>query len=333
LDIGGTEKTLQIYCQYLDKSRFEVIACGRQGGGARVPELARLGIPTMIQPADITQLVRDLKIDIYHVHRAGSFEPGTLPEKQHGRPRIVETNVFHDFDAQEDGLIDFHCFVSEYSKKAYLRKNGMRYPGRYGVLYNPVDFSEFPARQKRFDATIGRCSRPDDQKWHDVCLTSLPRIFRKVPDARCILQGATERVVAKLTSLGLDARVHLLPPSVNISDFYQSIDVFIHGSRIGETFGCVIAEAMANGIPVVTLSTPGRGKSNAQVELVEHKVTGFVCRFGWQYSGAVIELLNNRDLRERLGRQGYEKAREEFDAAALTKQLEQIYLNLMDVQG
>ena len=35
LEIGGTEKTLQIFCQYLDKSRFEVFACGRLGGGVR----------------------------------------------------------------------------------------------------------------------------------------------------------------------------------------------------------------------------------------------------------------------------------------------------------
>jgi hypothetical protein len=48
---------------------------------------------------------------------------------------------------------------------------------------------------------------------------------------------------------------------------------------------------------------------------LEPKVIGLVCSFGWQYSGAVIELLKDRDLRERLGRQGHEKAREQFDAA------------------
>ncbi len=332
LGIGGTEKTLQIFCQYLDKSKFEVFACGREGGGLRVPELERLGIPTIIRPSNLTELVRELKIDICHAHRAGDFMPGSLPEKREGWPRIVETNVFHAFDVREDDRIDCHCFVSEYSRKTYLDRHGRRDPARYEVLYNPIDFSEFPPYKKQFDATIGRCSRPDDQKWHDVCVKSLPRIFRNVPETRCLFQGVTERVRDKLAALGLSGRVEVLPPSVNVRDFYRRLDVFIHGARVGETFGCVIAEAMANGIPVVTLSTPGKGKSNAQTELVEHNVTGIVCRWQWQYAGAVIELLKHRELRERLGRRSYEKAREQFDAVPLTKKLEQIYLELMEAK-
>ncbi len=108
------------------------------------------------------------------------------------------------------------------------------------------------------------------------------------------------------------------------------MDVFIHGSRIGETFGCVIAEAMANGIPVVTLSTPQRKKANAQAELVQHNVTGFVCRWQWQYAGAVIELLRNHELRAGFGRRSYEKARTQFEASALSRKLEHLYYDVMD---
>ena len=108
----------------------------------------------------------------------------------------------------------------------------------------------------RFGNTIGRCSRADDQKWHDVCIKSLPKILRKVPGVKCVIQGATGRVKGKLEQLGLTEKVTLLEPSLDVASFYRQIDVFIHGSRVGETFGCVIAEAMSNGIPVVTLSTP-----------------------------------------------------------------------------
>jgi glycosyltransferase involved in cell wall biosynthesis len=332
LEIGGTEKTLQIFCQYLDKSRFEVFACGRLGGGVRAAELERAGIPVFIQPSDVTELVQEYNIDICHVHRAGPYEPGTLPEKQHGRPLVVETNVFHGFDERESDRIDCHCFVSDSSKATYIRRYGQRAGARYETLYNPVDFSEFDVSGKVFTSTIGRCSRADDQKWHDVCVNSLQKIFRKVPSARCLIQGATERVQGKLAALSLNGRVELLEPSVNVRDFYRRLDVFIHGSRIGETFGCVIAEAMANGIPVVTLSTPQRKKANAQAELVEHKVTGFVCRWQWQYAGAVIELLKNAELRKTFGRRSYEKAREQFDAAVLTRKLERLYVDVMDTR-
>lgn len=328
LDLGGTEKALQIFCKYLDKSRFEVYACGRVRGGARVALLEKLGIPVIIAPRSVTDVVRELKIDICHVHRAGGTEPGSLPEKMNGWPKIVETNVFNAFDAQEGGRIDRHFFVSEYSKNYYLSHYAVSDAARCQVLYNPIDFDEFRQPHRPFSNTFGRCSRADDHKWHDVCVKSLPKILRKVPESKYLVQGVTDRVRARIDEMGLRGRVDLLEPSPDVTDFYSRVDVFAHGSRIGETFGCVISEAMANGVPVVTISTPGKGKSNAQAELVEHYVTGFVCRWEWQYAGAVVELLKNRELRERFGRRSYEKAREEFDAKKLTEKLETAYESL-----
>ena len=330
LDIGGSEKTLQIFCKYLDKSRFEVFACGRLRGGVRVKELEHLGIPVFVQPKRLNELVEELKIDICHVHRSGHYEPGSLPEKSKGWPRIVETNVFHDFDPVEKDRIDWHLFVSDFSRNRYKEQRGEDPGSRYDVLYNPVDFEEFAGVEKTFTYTIGRLSRPDDQKWHKVCVNALPKIFGKVPQTRCVIQGATDQVRARLEKLGLQERVELIAPNLHVCDFYRQVDVFTHGARVGETFGIVIAEAMANRIPVVTLSTPNRKKANAQTELVEHKETGFVCRFSWQYAEAVIELLENHELRERFGKRSYEKAREEFDAAVLTRKLERIYLELID---
>lgn len=332
LGIGGTEKTIQVFSKYLDRSRFEVYACGLQNGGLRVQALEDLGVPVIVKPADITTLVRELKIDIYHIHRSGDYEPGTLPEKQEGCPRIVETNVFEAFDHVQDDLIDGHVFVSQFSRDRYLSRNRQRPGVRYEAIYNPVDFDECSGGPRSFGNTIGRCSRADDQKWHDVCLDSLPKIFRKVPGVGCVIQGATNRVKTKLEILGLSGHVKLLEPSLDVASFYRQVDVFIHGARVGETFGCVIAEAMSNGIPVVTLSTPQRGKSNAQAELVEHKVTGFVCRFRWQYAGAVIELLKNRELRETFGKRSREKAREQFEASRLTKGLERLYTDILDTR-
>lgn len=330
LGIGGTEKAIQIFCKYLDKSRYEVFVCGLKAGGVRVPEFKRIGIPVILRPESINQLVKDLNIDIYHVHRAGDFEADTLPDKDQGWPKIVETNIFNALDLRENDRIDCHLFPSRWCKNRYIQDYGMLPSAQYEALYLPVDFDEFPAYEKSFTSTIGRCSRADDQKWHDVCVDSLPKIFRKVPETRCLYQGATDRVKTRLMKLGLTGRVELSDASVNLRDFYCRLDVFTHGARVGEGYGVVMAEAMANRLPVVTIATPHRKKCNAQGEVVEHKVTGFVCRWRWQYAGAVIELLRNHDLRRQFGLRSYEKAREEFEAAGLTRKLEQIYLSLMD---
>jgi glycosyltransferase involved in cell wall biosynthesis len=332
LGIGGTEKTIQNFSKYLDRSRFEVFACGLRSGGPRVAELERLGGKVFVQPPDLDVLIRDLKIDIYHVYRAGDYEPGTLPRKRNGMPKIVETNVFNAIDHAENTLIDTHVFFSEWSRLDYLSKY-CRFPGkRYEVLYGPIDFEEFRPVRREFSWTIGRCSRADDQKWHRVCVDILPRVWNKVPQMRCRFRGATERVKARLRELGIADRVELSEPTVGVADFYAGLDVYTHGARVGEGYGVVIAEAMASRLPVVTIATPQRKKCNAQAEVVEHNVTGFVCRFAWQYADAVIELLENHALRERFAECGYEKAREQFEASRLTRKLESLYMDLMDTR-
>jgi glycosyltransferase involved in cell wall biosynthesis len=330
LGIGGTEKTVQVFSKYLDRSRFEIFACGLRAGGPRAEELRRLGVPVIVNPPDLDVLISDLKIDVYHVYRAGDYEPGTLPKKRNGRPKIVETNVFDAIDHAENCLIDAHVFFSEWCRQDYLGKY-CRFPGqRYDVLYGPIDFDEFLPVRREFSWTIGRCSRADDQKWHRVCVDMLPKVWQKVPQMRCRFRGATERIIDRLEGLGIADRVELSEPTVGVADFYAGLDVYTHGARVGEGYGVVLAEAMASRLPVVTIATPQRKKCNAQAEVVEHNVTGFVCRFAWQYADAVIELLQNTPLRERFAERGYEKAREQFEASRLTRKLEALYMDLMD---
>lgn len=332
LGIGGSEKTLQILCKYLDKSKFDVYVCGRHGGGVRAAEIEKYGIPVYLKPDNIDSLVQELKIDIYHAHRSGHYDPGSLPRKKLPGLKIVETNVFGELDIVENYLIDCHIFVSEWCLKKYLERHCQFHNKLYKVLYNPVDFEEFKEEYDRpFHNTYGRLSRADDQKWHDVCLKIIPRVIKKIPDARCHLMGVTERIHRMIQSMGVMDSVVVHENSLDVALFYQQVDVFTHASRVGESFGCVIAEAMANRVPVVTLRLPER-KNNAHVELVDHKVNGFVCRTQSQYASAVIELLQNHPLRERFGEQAYQKARDCFDARKIVSRLQSLYTELMDTK-
>ncbi len=331
LGIGGTEKTLQVLCKYLDKSKYEIFVCGRLDGGIRRGEIEKYDIPVYVKPPDVDSLIQELKVHIYHVHRAGDYEPGTLPQKKPLGLKVIETNVFGELDIGENYLIDCHIFVSQWCLKKYFEKYCQFHNKLYRMIYNPVDFEEFPESiSSPFHNTFGRVSRADDQKWHDVCLRIIPKVLRKIPSARCHLMGVTDRVRQTIRSLDVMNSVKIHELSLNVSQFYRSLDVFTHGARIGETFGCVIAEAMANRVPVVTLSTAG--KPNAQAELVDHKINGFVCRTEGQYAGAVIELLENPSLRESFGAKAYEKARDYFDARKIVKHYETLYEELMNTR-
>ena len=263
LGIGGRRRPFKSFRSTWIRSRFEVFVCGIRAGGCRVPELERLGITVVVQPPDLDALTRDLKIDLYHVYRAGDSEPGTLPRKRQGWPKIVETNVFDAIDPGGNPLIDAHVFFSQWCREDYLSKYGRFHGKRYEVLYGPIDFDEFPLARREFSWTIGRCSRPDDQKWHSACVDMLPKVWEKVPQMRCRFRGATPRVRSRLRQLGVEDRVELSEPTIRVDDFYRSLDVYTHGARIGEGYGVVLAEAMACGLPVVTIAT--RSTKNAML--------------------------------------------------------------------
>ena len=330
LDFGG-EKSILVHSKYFDKSQFEVFACSRLGGGRRVQDFDKHGIPVFVGPLNIGDLLEELKIDVYHVFRTGDYMEGSLPRRKSRHLRIVETNIFRAYDFVENHLIDCHLFPSHHCKDRYYADYGFSSKKRYETLYHPIDFNEFPQIPKKFSATFGRVSRPDDNKWHKICLKIVPKVYKRIPESQCLIMGISEQKRTLLGSLGLANRVQLFPVSLDVASFYQKLDVFTHGSRVGETFGCVIAEAMANRLPVVTVSTPQRKKSNAQIELVEDGDTGFVRQFGWSYANAVVELLQNEPLRVKMGRRGYEKAREQFEASLVTRKLEQIYRDVLDM--
>jgi hypothetical protein len=115
-----------------------------------------------------------------------------------------------------------------------------------------------------------------------------------------------------------------LPPE-KVSDFYATIDVLAHTSAIGESYGYVIAEAMANGVPPVVDSTPMR--DNAQVELVHHGETGYVANSPMAYGDALSELLSDEDRRQQFGDAATERV-SEFDVKRVVTRLEQFYERL-----
>jgi colanic acid/amylovoran biosynthesis glycosyltransferase len=127
---------------------------------------------------------------------------------------------------------------------------------------------------------------------------------------------------------GLHANIHLhgaLPQS-EVKSFYRSADIFVLPSVIaadGDRDGLpnVLMEALAVGIPVVTTSI------SAIPELVIHGLTGMLVpdRSPDGIRDAILRLLQDKELYERISRNGRRKVEEEFNIQASTDQLVEIF--------
>jgi glycosyltransferase involved in cell wall biosynthesis len=103
------------------------------------------------------------------------------------------------------------------------------------------------APHKGHDVLIDALSTLDDPGWSCACVGSLSRD-----------PGFAARIALRAKELGLDDRIVFLGPRVgaDLAAAYASADLLVVPSR-GETYGMVVTEALACGIPVIASAAKG----------------------------------------------------------------------------
>jgi len=144
---------------------------------------------------------------------------------------------------------------------------GSRFPGEYRIIPNGVRLDEYsPAREGR--ATHGRIlfiGRAEPRKGLAVALHAFALVRREIPDATFSLVGPRwEQVISQapqpgrglawpLNGVNALGRVGHADKIAEMS----AAEVICMPSLEGESFGIVIAESMAAGLPVVASDLPG----------------------------------------------------------------------------
>jgi glycosyltransferase involved in cell wall biosynthesis len=157
------------------------------------------------------------------------------------------------------------------------------YPGEIKVLY------------------AGRLTR---EKGVDLLAESFLRAHRADPRLHLLLAGGGPEEQELRARLGEHATFLGWLGGEDLARAYASADVFLFASST-DTYGQVILEAAASGLPVVAVAEGG------PAALVENRHTGLLCRPDPDHlAGALLQLAASPLLRTHLGTGGAAAARE-----------------------
>jgi phosphatidylinositol alpha-mannosyltransferase len=201
-----------------------------------------------------------------------------------------------------------------------------RLGGSFRIVPNGTDVARFlearpaglpPGRKILF---VGRL---EVRKGFPVALAAFERLAGELPDVRLVVVGEGEQrgAIASLDGAAR-RRVDMLGqvPNEELPTYHAAADVFLAPSLGGESFGIVLVEAMAAGLPVVSSRIPGYDR------VVTDGVQGFLVPPGDAnaLAEATRRLLEDPELARRMGEAGLERSRR-FDWSTVGREIEAAY--------
>ena len=168
---------------------------------------------------------------------------------------------------------------------------------------------------------IGRFEEP--RKGLSVLVDALPVISRFAPDVKILVAGPGEPAeVIKSIDPQLRQRFEFLGKITEDekADFMSSVAVYVAPNTGGESFGIILAEALAGGACVVASDIP------AFDDLLGHGEFGalFESESSTELAKVVIDLLRDEKKRKELSSRGKERAKT-FDWTVVAEQIYSVY--------
>ncbi len=196
------------------------------------------------------------------------------------------------------------------------------------VIPNGIDTSKFEGIGVRSEwalpNTLGFIGRFDEpRKGLAVLLAAIPKIAHKVPNLRILVAGpGNASDFEKLVPPELRERITFLGriSEIEKAQFFKSVSLYIAPNTGGESFGIILAEAMAAKTPIVASDLP------AFTKLLDNGSAGalFASENSDDLADTIIKLLDNQEMREKIAIAGYEKAKS-FDWDSVGDQILSVY--------
>ena len=347
MNIGGAETYVYTLAMELHKRGEEVFIAS--AGGKLADKLAQLGIKTFFLPVRFSKMLsgylllrilKKYKIDILHANSGAAGEVAAwIKSKLNIKVVYTAHGVFGNFEREYiidrcDKIICVSNYVKQHALELGFTKD------KLVTLYTGIDSKKFtpnPEVRKLLrqqygidDDTLvlGIVSRIKNfkQKGHGDLLD----LFSSFPEAKSwklIVVGKGNGLIPfklKAKKLGLENNIICLGHRTDVEYVCNAIDILVLPTMM-ETFGLVIAEAMALGKPAVVYSVGGTpevvvdGKTGY---LIEHKNITAMYK-------AIKKLADNKKLLEAMGQNASQWVRSSLELEKFIDNIETVYKELL----
>jgi phosphatidyl-myo-inositol alpha-mannosyltransferase len=290
--------------------------------------------PFMIQKMD--RVFARERFDLVHVHEPHSPAVGSAAALAAKAPVVATFHAagyasnyyerWRPLAARIHDCITARIAVSEAARDCVFA----HFPGDYRVIPNGIDVHAYvPARNsKRLPGRILFLGRPEPRKGLAVLVEAFGRLRARVPGASLTLVGPTPDELRALIPRSNGARAEALRGIVALGrvshedkvEQMRVAELLCAPSLGGESFGIILTEAMAAGLPVVASDIPGyravmaEGAAGVLVPPGDTKAL----------ENALVATLENASLREELSAGGIQRA-ERYSWERVVNQVEEVY--------
>jgi glycosyltransferase involved in cell wall biosynthesis len=303
----------------------------------------------------IRRALCEFRPDVVHTHSAkggflgrlaaDSLRVSAIVHTVHGAPfhayqQVLARSLFRWCERYAAGRC--HALVSVADAMTELMVDARVAPReKFTTVYSGMDVEPFlasGAHRQRVRSefgfqdeqiVIGKIARLFHLKGHEYLIRAAGEVVQRCPAVRFLLVGdgiLRPQLERQIQQAGLSEHFRftgLVSPE-RIPELLGAIDVLVHVS-LREGLARALPQALIAGKPVVSYDIDGAR------EVVIDGETGFLLppRAVEPLAGALIQLAQDAELRDRLGRRGRERFTEQFRHENMTRQLRDLYQRLL----
>lgn len=189
--------------------------------------------------------------------------------------------------------VKHHILNSEWLRDQWLFRFAEGHSGRRSkTTVIPVPVKKTSDKNLRKELGIsedtivfGFHQRNDNGLFSPVQLDAFSKLEKECDDVMMLVLNGCDLYKKQAENLNIK-NIKFIPYQDEVSPFLNTLDVYAHGRKDGETYGMVLAEAMLHGLPCISHTTPYYNAMNSVIGS-----GGFVVNSGHEYFQVMEDML------------------------------------------